>query len=108
MMPEESEDDPWEKVNQKTVQHMKNVKEKRSEMSVPMVIKFYQEQFKFDEDDIQMDEEAPEKTEEKELSCLEKIFSCLQEKPKRQKKVNNNIKLAKRFVAISKKQLTND
>lgn len=45
MMPEEeeSEDDPWEKVNQKTVQRFKEIKEKRKEMNVDMVLKHYQE-----------------------------------------------------------------
>jgi hypothetical protein len=40
-MMEESEDDPWDKVNEKTIQHYQNVQEKRKDMSIEAVLAYY-------------------------------------------------------------------
>ena len=41
LMMEESEDDPWDKVNEKTIQHYQNVQEKRKDMSIEAVLAYY-------------------------------------------------------------------
>lgn len=52
----EEEDDPWDKINERTINQYKQVQQKRKQLNFQMVAKYFKEEFVFDEADIDDDQ----------------------------------------------------